>query len=164
MKKRLALLVVVAFLLGSLAPLALAQDETALVIWADDTRAPILQEVGTAFSEEFGVDVVVQEMGFGDIRDQLKVAGPAGEGPDIIIGAHDWLGELVVNGMLAPLDLGDNNTAVIMHGQGLVKCPEIRAFVLHRQVAVFIAHMGLNEHRNANMIGVLTDHITQTPL
>ncbi|MBN2472347.1 MAG: extracellular solute-binding protein, partial [Anaerolineae bacterium] len=31
----------------------------------------------------------------------------AGEGPDIIIGAHDWLGELVINGLLAPIELGD---------------------------------------------------------
>jgi maltose/maltodextrin transport system substrate-binding protein/arabinogalactan oligomer/maltooligosaccharide transport system substrate-binding protein len=44
-------------------------------------------------------------MGFGDIRDQLAISGPAGEGPDIIIGAHDWLGMLVVNGLLAPIDL-----------------------------------------------------------
>ncbi len=106
MKKHLMLLTVVILILGSLAP-ALAQEATSLVIWADDTRAPILAEVGKAFTEEYGVEVVVQEMGFGDIRDGLKVAGPAGEGPDIIIGAHDWLGELVVNGLLAPIDLGD---------------------------------------------------------
>jgi len=108
MKKRLMLLTVVVLILGSFAPLAMAQDATQqLVIWADDTRAPILTEVGAAFTEEYGVDVVVQEMGFGDIRDGLKVAGPAGEGPDIIIGAHDWLGELVINGLVAPMDLGD---------------------------------------------------------
>ena len=43
---------------------------------------------------------------FGSIRDDLKIAGPAGEGPNIIIGAHDWLGELVENGLLAEIDLG----------------------------------------------------------
>ncbi len=51
--------------------------------------------------------MVVTEKGFGDIRDDFKVAGPAGEGPDIIIGAHDWLGELVENGLLAEISLGD---------------------------------------------------------
>lgn len=81
--------------------------ETSLTIWADDTRAPILRDLGAAFEEEFGVAIVVEEYGFGDIRDQLSIAGPAGEGPDIIIGAHDWLGELVTNGLLAPLDLGE---------------------------------------------------------
>jgi maltose-binding protein MalE len=49
--------------------------------------------------------VAVQELAFGDIRDRLIVAGPAGEGPDIIIGAHDWLGQLVTSGVLAPVDL-----------------------------------------------------------
>ncbi len=107
MKKRFMLLTVIALILGSFAPLAVAQEGDQLVIWADDTRAPILTEVGAAFTEEYGVEVVVQEMGFGDIRDSLKVAGPAGEGPDILIGAHDWLGELVINGLVAPIDLGD---------------------------------------------------------
>lgn len=84
-----------------------AQDEDALVIWADDTRAPILEELGASFEEEFGIAVVVQELEFGDIRDQFKTAGPAGEGPDMIIGAHDWLGELAVNGLLAEIDVSD---------------------------------------------------------
>ncbi len=77
------------------------------MIWADETRAAVIEELGASFEEEYGVDLVVQQMGFGDIRDQLRIAGPAGEGPDIIIGAHDWLGELVTNGLLAPVDLGD---------------------------------------------------------
>jgi arabinogalactan oligomer/maltooligosaccharide transport system substrate-binding protein len=78
-----------------------------LTVWADDTRASILEELGAAFTEQYGVDIVVEQLGFGDIRDQLKVAGPAGEGPDILIGPHDWLGELVINGLLAPVDLGE---------------------------------------------------------
>lgn len=77
-----------------------------LTIWADNTRAPILRDLATTFQEEYGVTLVVEELGFGDIRDQLTIAGPAGQGPDIIVGAHDWLGELVSNGVLAPIDLG----------------------------------------------------------
>ena len=85
---------------------AAAQDDP-LVIWADDTRAPILEELGAAFEAEFGIPVLVHELGFGDIRDQLKTAAPAGEGPDMIIGAHDWLGELAVNGLLAAIDVSE---------------------------------------------------------
>jgi maltose/maltodextrin transport system substrate-binding protein/arabinogalactan oligomer/maltooligosaccharide transport system substrate-binding protein len=85
-----------------------AQDDAALVIWADETRAPILEQLGDIFTEEFGVDVVVQQLAFGDIRDNFKNAAPAGEGPDIIVGAHDWLGELVVNGLLEPVNLADD--------------------------------------------------------
>lgn len=86
---------------------ALAATPGELLIWADDTRAPIMEELGAQFEAEFGVPVKVQELGFGDIRDQLAVAGPAGEGPDIIVGAHDWLGELIINGLIEPLDLGE---------------------------------------------------------
>lgn len=78
-----------------------------LTIWADETRAPVIEELGQQFTDEFGVEIVVQQVGFGDIRDNFSVAGPAGEGPDIIIGAHDWLGELVASGLLAPIDLGE---------------------------------------------------------
>lgn len=80
--------------------------EVSLTIWADDTRARVLEELGKKFEAEYGIPVVVTEKGFGNIRDDLKVAGPAGEGPDIIIGAHDWLGELVENGLLAEIELG----------------------------------------------------------
>ena len=101
--KRLALVIM---LILMIAVTASAQDD-ALTIWADDTRAPILEELGAEFEAEFGVPVVVHELGFGDIRDQFKTAAPAGEGPDMIIGAHDWLGELAVNGLLAEIDVSD---------------------------------------------------------
>lgn len=82
-------------------------DSTELVIWADDTRAPIFEALGEEFTETYGVPVIVQELGFGEIRDNLKIAAPAGEGPDIVVGAHDWLGELVTSGVIAAVELGD---------------------------------------------------------
>lgn len=78
-----------------------------LVIWVDEARGEIMRDVGDDFSAEFGVEVTVETMGFGEIRDDLEVAGPVGEGPDIIIGAHDWLGQLVGSGLVAPIELGD---------------------------------------------------------
>ncbi len=76
-----------------------------LVIWADDTRTPVIEPLAEAFGTENGITTAVQEVNFGDIRDRLQTAGPAGEGPDVIIGAHDWLGQLVTSGLLAPVDL-----------------------------------------------------------
>ncbi len=102
-RSKVLVLVVFALLLASFSNVA-AQDE-GLLIWADDTRAPVFLELAEQFEAEFGVPVEVAEIAFGDIRDQLLVAGPAGEGPDILIGAHDWLGQLVVNGAVAPIDL-----------------------------------------------------------
>ncbi len=76
-------------------------------IWADNLRMPALRDVETSFEDEYGVELLLEQVGFGDIRRLLSTAGPAGEGPDIIIGAHDWLGELVAGGLIAPIDLGD---------------------------------------------------------
>jgi arabinogalactan oligomer / maltooligosaccharide transport system substrate-binding protein len=77
-----------------------------LVIWADETRAPVLQPFADQFmAENPGVTVDIQQVDFGQIRDQLLQAGPAGEGPDLIIGAHDWLGALVAGGAVASIDL-----------------------------------------------------------
>ncbi|MDA0242739.1 MAG: extracellular solute-binding protein, partial [Chloroflexi bacterium] len=82
-------------------------SDVTLTVWADDTRAPVIEALGAQFTEEYGVGIVVQQVGFGDIRENFTVAAPAGEGPDIIIGAHDWLGELATSGLLAEIDLGD---------------------------------------------------------
>lgn len=83
-----------------------AQSEP-LLIWADGERAPLLTELGAQFEEEFGIPVEVQQYGLGEARDQLLVAGPAGEGPDIIITAHDSIGQFVANGAILPIELPD---------------------------------------------------------
>lgn len=77
-----------------------------LVIWADADRVQVLTPFAEQFAADNGITVAVQEVGSGDIRDRLITAAPAGEGPDIIAGAHDWLGQLVSAGVVAPLDLG----------------------------------------------------------
>jgi maltose/maltodextrin transport system substrate-binding protein/arabinogalactan oligomer/maltooligosaccharide transport system substrate-binding protein len=79
-------------------------DMVELLVWADETRSPLIEQL-SPIAEQYGVRLTVQQMGFGDIRDQLAVAGPAGEGPDLFIGAHDWLGYLVENGLVAEMDL-----------------------------------------------------------
>lgn len=83
-----------------------ARGNADLVIWADNTRTPVLKPIAAAFAEAEGLDVQVVEVPYDEIRDNLSIQGPAGEGPDIIIGAHDWLGELVSNGVVEPIDLG----------------------------------------------------------
>ncbi len=82
-----------------------AAPETTLVIWADETRAPILQALAEDFQATYGVGLDVQQVA--DINDQLPIAAPAGEGPDIFIGPHDRLGGWVDSGLVAPIDLGD---------------------------------------------------------
>ncbi len=79
-----------------------------LRIWADDTRTPILLGLADDFLAEYNVELIVEDLGrVQDIRAQVIIAVPAGEGPDIYIGVHDWLGALVESGLVASIDLGD---------------------------------------------------------
>jgi maltose-binding protein MalE len=86
-------------------PTAVPEPEVSLVIWADETRAPILQELADEFAATYGVGLDVQQIT--NINDQLPIAAPAGEGPDVFIGPHDRLGGWVDSGLVAPIDLGD---------------------------------------------------------
>ncbi|MBC8100219.1 MAG: extracellular solute-binding protein [Armatimonadetes bacterium] len=110
-RNKFVLLVVLALVvaLTSLVPV-LAQDD-ALVIWADGERAPLLIELGAQFTEEFGIPVEVQQYGLGEARDQLLIAGPVGEGPDILLTAHDSIGQFVANGAIVPLTIPEDLSA-----------------------------------------------------
>ncbi|MEJ6952620.1 sugar ABC transporter substrate-binding protein [Natronospora cellulosivora (SeqCode)] len=104
MKKALTLLIVFLMLVGLVQTVG-ASTPGQLLIWADDTRTPVLEDVKGQFEEEYGVSVIIQEKPFGDIRDDLAIEAPAGEGPDIIVGAHDWMGELIANGLIEEITL-----------------------------------------------------------
>jgi maltose/maltodextrin transport system substrate-binding protein/arabinogalactan oligomer/maltooligosaccharide transport system substrate-binding protein len=84
-----------------------AEPVATLKIWADDTRTPILLDFAKEFKAEYNVELIVEDLGrVQDIRTPMITAAPAGEGPDIFIGVHDWLGALVESGLVAPIDLG----------------------------------------------------------
>jgi arabinogalactan oligomer/maltooligosaccharide transport system substrate-binding protein len=78
-----------------------------LTVWVDDTRSGPVKEVAQTFEADTGVTVKLVQKDFGKIRDDFISQVPAGQGPDIIVGAHDWLGKLVQNGVVAPIELGD---------------------------------------------------------
>ena len=75
------------------------EASTTLTVWVDAERVDALQ-AGVAV-ELIGKDTA-------DIKDDFIQQVPTGEGPDIAMGAHDWLGELSTNGVVAPLELGDS--------------------------------------------------------
>ena len=83
-----------------------APEAIDLVIWADEKRAPILETLAPKVLEETNVNLVIDVIVFDDLREQVTTAAPAGEGPDIFIGAHDWTGEMAASGISAPIDLG----------------------------------------------------------
>lgn len=85
--------------------------EGTLTIWVDADRFPAVEAIGAAFTEQYNIPVRIQTMAFGDVRNNLQLAAPVGEGPDIIIGAHDWIGQLYSNGLIAPIELSDDLVA-----------------------------------------------------
>ena len=84
-----------------------AADGGSLVIWVDDTRQEAVQAAASSFEAETGATVELVQKNFDDIRPDFLAQVPTGEGPDLTVGAHDWLGELTANGVVAPIELGD---------------------------------------------------------
>ncbi|MEO7754063.1 MAG: maltose ABC transporter substrate-binding protein [Terracoccus sp.] len=84
-----------------------ARDASAdLVIWSDADRSAAIQKYADQFGQENGIKVKVQIST--DTRQQFKDATKVGKGPDVIVGAHDWLGELVQNSTVAPVNLSSD--------------------------------------------------------
>ena len=65
------------------------------------------RSVGEDFLAQTGITLDVVEKPTGDVKTDFIAQVPTGEGPDLIVGAHDWVGDLVKNGVIAPVELGD---------------------------------------------------------
>lgn len=74
-----------------------------ITIWSSELQVNFIRTIGQEFTRDTGINVEVQMVPFGDIKSKFLTAAQAGEGPDIIIGAHDWVGELALNGLLEPI-------------------------------------------------------------
>jgi arabinogalactan oligomer/maltooligosaccharide transport system substrate-binding protein len=88
---------------ASAAPAAgTSASATTIRIWADGNRKAAVERVAGAWARSRGVNVDVVLKEFGDIRTNLStVTGDAA--PDVIVGAHDWTGELAAGGLVVPL-------------------------------------------------------------
>ena len=91
------------FFVLALAFLVIFAFSSKITIWCSEKQVDILQQLGAEYKAKTGIDVEVQQMDFGSIKPKFLNAAQAGNGPDIIIGPHDWVGELVVNGLLEPI-------------------------------------------------------------
>ncbi|MEV0565343.1 maltose ABC transporter substrate-binding protein [Dactylosporangium sp. NPDC049742] len=77
-----------------------------LTIWADDQRSAALKPFAEKFGKDNGVTVQVQAVSK-DLQTNFVTASQSGKGPDIVVGAHDWIGNLVQNGAIDPVQLPD---------------------------------------------------------
>ncbi len=89
---------------------ASASSGTSLTIWADEKRAGPIGDLAKQWGQENGVNVTVTQVNFDNLKDQYTQQAPAGQGPDIFLGANDWAGEFQKSGLIAPVDLGSNKS------------------------------------------------------
>ncbi len=106
--KRTTILVVVA-LAAFLAALAggvkaAAAATPVITIWTDQNRKAAVTQVATTWANARGATVNVVVKDFGSIRDNLGTVA-ASDAPDVIVGAHDWTGQLAANGLVEPIYL-----------------------------------------------------------
>lgn len=80
-----------------------------LTVWVDAERVDALQGAADAYQEKTGVTVKLVGKSVDDMKDDFIQQVPTGKGPDVVMGAHDWLGELSTNGVVAPIELGDSS-------------------------------------------------------
>ncbi|MFK0240426.1 MULTISPECIES: extracellular solute-binding protein [unclassified Microbacterium] len=86
-----------------------SDDSGKLVVWVDAERVDALQSAADAYQDKTGVKVELTGKSVDDMKDDFIQQVPTGKGPDIVMGAHDWLGELSTNGVVAPIELGDSS-------------------------------------------------------
>ena len=86
---------------------ASASSVGSLTVWADDTRYSQIQELAKDFTAATKVDVQVVQKSETNMDQEFISQVPTGNGPDIIVMAHDKLGQMVKNGVVSPVDLGE---------------------------------------------------------
>ena len=82
-----------------------AMEEGTITIWMSaDKGAKQLEAVAARFTEELGIPVVIESPE--PIPDKFPQAAATGDGPDVVLWAHDRFGEWAASGLLAPIDMG----------------------------------------------------------
>jgi arabinogalactan oligomer / maltooligosaccharide transport system substrate-binding protein len=82
-----------------------------LVIWTGGgPSGEETKKLGEAFGQQNGVNVTVQIVPE-ELQTQFVTASQAGKAPDVVMGAHDWIGNLVQNGTIDPIQMTDETKA-----------------------------------------------------
>jgi maltose/maltodextrin transport system substrate-binding protein len=85
---------------------AFALEDGSLLIWTGANRdQAALQAVADRFTADLGVTVTVEVVD-PDLTDKFQQAAATGDGPDIVLWAHDRFGEWAAGGLIAPVTPG----------------------------------------------------------
>ncbi len=96
-----------------------------LVIWMDTEQAQGLRPIAKKFADDLGIKVTIETPV--NIVDNFPLAAQARQGPDIVIWAHDKVGEWADSGLIAPVKLSSELVRKLY--------PQAWEAVLHQEAA-----------------------------
>ena len=96
---------------SSAAPQAPDYTGVTLTIWVDQDRFKAVDAAAKQFTANTKAKVTLVTKDAGKMRDDYSAAFTANTAPDILCGAHDWLGGFIQNGSVTPVPLGDKASA-----------------------------------------------------
>jgi maltose/maltodextrin transport system substrate-binding protein len=79
-----------------------------LLVWMDNDRGRALAPIVEKFKTDLGLKVTIEAPE--KITDSFPIAAQAGKGPDIVVWAHDKVGEWADGGLIAPVEVSDEYT------------------------------------------------------
>lgn len=83
-----------------------------LTVWEDYGKGAGLAQAISAFTNETGIDVKVEENNYIYALQKLRLDGPVGKGPDLILLPNDQLGVAAKEGMIDPVFFSDDDRAL----------------------------------------------------
>ncbi len=91
---------------------AYALEEGVITIWVQDRNPELLAEVTAQFTEDLGIEVVIENVD--ELTDKFQQAAATGDGPDIVLWAHDRFGEWASGGLISAVSPSNDITEGII--------------------------------------------------
>jgi maltose/maltodextrin transport system substrate-binding protein len=101
--RSIRLVLLLTFCLAATPLLAWTNGE--LLIWVDADRGRTLEPIAQRFESDFGIKATIEAPE--KITDIFPLAAQVAKGPDIVIWAHDKVGEWADGGLIAPVEISD---------------------------------------------------------
>lgn len=108
--KKITALVLTTLVAGQFASFIASAADQQLTVWEDIKKSVGIKQAVTDFEKQYHVKVNVQEMPYAQQIEKLRLDGPAGIGPDVLVIPNDQLGAAVVQGLLSPLKVPEAET------------------------------------------------------
>lgn len=87
-----------------------------LTIWADEDRVQAMRTFAEAFSRDVNQEVEVIVIEHEELRASFLSSHATGLGPDLLVGPHDWTGELAAAESIVPVGLDSSQSDLFSPG------------------------------------------------